>query len=106
MRTLRPATNLVLGCLAALALLATLDFPWVCPAVSDPVVTDGPVERAAFQVAHVFEHADGAASGTIALGTWRLVLVVIVSVLILLAGMAAVPALRNGVRDPLRMVAL
>ena len=37
MRTLRPATNLVLACLAALALLTTLEFPWVSPAVTDPV---------------------------------------------------------------------
>src|SRR4051794_10993383 len=63
MRTLTPATNLVLSCLAALALLTTLEFPWVSPAVSDPVTTDGPVERAAFQVAHVFQSPADATAG-------------------------------------------
>jgi hypothetical protein len=105
-RQLSPVSNLVLAVLAALVLLTTLDFPWVSPAVTDPVSADGPVERAAFQLGHVFAPPPEAASGNVALGGYRFILVGLAAVLVLLCLLAAIPATRDAVREPLRAAAL
>jgi hypothetical protein len=107
MRQLSPAFNLVLACLAAVGLVLTLDLPWLAPAVTDPNATDGPVERAAFQFAHVFERVPDATTGseTLAAGA-RSVVELLALVVIALALLAFHPALRGGLRDITRGVGL
>jgi hypothetical protein len=107
MRQLSPATNLILACLAALGLVGILGAPWYAPAVPDTNIYDGPVERAAFAVSHVFNHHDRVVTGTDALGSGsKTLLMALVAAVIVLSALAAVPALRTYVRDVLRAVAL
>ena len=106
MRQISPASNLVLACLAGLGLLGTLSAPWYAPPVVDRNVYDGPVERAAFAVGHVFGAHDHAVAGADALGKTQTLLMILVGAVILLSCLAAVPAMRAHVRDVLRAVAL
>src|SRR6478672_11354168 len=107
MRQLSPATNLVLACLASLGLLGILGAPWYAPTVPDGNIYDGPVERAAFAVSHVFSHHDRVVSGTDALGSGaKTLLMALVAAVVVLSVLAAVPSLRSYVRDVLRAVAL
>ena len=107
MRQLTPVTNLVVSVLAGLGLLASLGLAWYAAPASDPVATDGPIERGAYQVGHVFaSSAEGMVSGNDALGDSRLALVALVALIVMLAGAVAVPALRAAAEDTLRLVSL
>ncbi|MEA2126901.1 MAG: hypothetical protein QOI80_3683 [Solirubrobacteraceae bacterium] len=107
MRQLSPTTNLVLAVLAGLGLLGSLSLDWFATPVTDPTGTDGPVERAAFQVSHVFgTHAKGAMTGTDALGSGRSVLIGLIAAVALIAIAVTIPSVRKTAEDALRVVAL
>lgn len=107
MRQLNPSTNLVLAVLAGLGLLGSLTLPWFAAPVEDPTATDGPIERAAFQVGHVFDgDAAGAVSGAEALGSAQVAILGLV-VLIAVVGIAVMtPAVRRQAEDLMRVVVL
>ena len=105
-RQLNPSTNLVLTFLAGLGLLASLSLPWFAAPVADTVDTDGPIERGAFQISHVFAtHAGGTVSGSDALGGGRTVLVALVVLVTLLAIAVTIASVRRAAEDTLRIVA-
>ena len=107
MRQLSPSSNLVLVVLAALGLLGTLSLPWFAAPAVDTTATDGPVERAAFQVSHFFQTgAKGMVGGGDALGGARAVLFVLVVVVVVLTAAVSVAAVRKQAEDLLRVVAL
>jgi hypothetical protein len=106
MRQISPASNLVLACLAGLGLLASLSAPWYAPSVPDTNDYDGPIERAAWTVAHVFQHNSHAVTGSDGLGTSKTLLFILVAAVIVLSILASVSALRVYVRDVLRAVAI
>jgi hypothetical protein len=106
MRQISPATNLVLACLAGLGLLGMLGTPWYAPKVPDKTITDGPVERGAFAIAHVFTHHNRSVTGLDALGATQTLLLGLVAAIVVLAVLEGVPALRAHVRDFLRAVAI
>lgn len=102
-----PATNLVLAVLAGLGLLGSLSLDWYAAPVVDQTSTDGPVERFAFQVAHVFDtSATGLVSGHEALGGGRDVLIALVAVVALLAVAVSLASLRQGAENLMRVAAL
>jgi hypothetical protein len=113
MRQLTPLTNLVLACLCAVGLVASLALPWyalVDPASrpSEQAVADGqgPMESFASQVARTFSSDGLTSSGTDVLGGQRTLLLIVAAVVIVLCIAMLVPALRATLRDPLRAVAL
>jgi hypothetical protein len=106
MRQVSPATNLVLACLSALGLAASLNLPWYAPYVADTNEWDGPVERAGTAVGNVFAHHDHAVTGADALGHAQSAILLLAAAIVVLSALAAVPALRRHVRDVLRGVAL
>jgi hypothetical protein len=106
MRQMSPASNLVLACLAGLGLLGVLGAPWYAPPLPDANSYDGPVERTAFAFSTIFRHNDGVVTGNDALGDTRYLLFGLVAAVILLSGLAFVPAMRRHVRDVLRGVSL
>ncbi len=107
MRQLSSTSNLVLALLAGLGLLASLGTNWFAAPATDPNTTDGPVERAAFQVSHVFStSAKGQMTGSDALGGGQTVVFVVVAVIVLLAFAVSVPAWRRQAEDLLQFAAL
>jgi hypothetical protein len=107
MRQITPQANLVLAVLAGLGLLATLTLPWYSAPVEDTTPTDGPVERAAFQLAHTFKTgADGMIDGQDALGDGRLVLVVLVVAIAVIGLAISANGMRRSAEDVMRVVAL
>lgn len=107
MRQLKPSTNLVLAVLAGLGLLASLGLPWYAAPVADTTVTDGPVERFAFQVAQVFAtSAKGTVTGSAGLGDARVALIAVVAVIALVAVAVGMPAIRRQSEDLMRVVAV
>ncbi len=106
-RQITPVSNLLLSILAGLGLLASLSLPWYAAPASDPSVTDGPIERGAYQVGQVFSSsAKGMVSGNDALGDARMALFGLVALVVTLAAGVCVPALRRAAEDTLRVVAL
>jgi hypothetical protein len=106
-RQLNPSTNLVIAILAGLGLLASLSVSWFAAPVTDPTVTDGPIEQGAFQVSQVFAtHAKGTVSGSDALGSSATVLVAVVGLVALLALAVTVASVRKPAEDGLRLAAL
>ncbi len=104
MRQFSPTTNLVLAVLSGFGLLASLTMPWFAAPVQDLVATDGPVERAAFQVGQVFAtSAEGTVSGTDALGSAQVLVFGLVVIIALLAVAVVVPALRRQAEDIMRV---
>ncbi len=107
MRQLNPSTNLILTVLAGLGLLGSLSLPWFKAPVVDPTGTDGPVERAAFQVAQVFStSAKGTVSGNDALGSARLAIVILVALLAVVALAVSTPAIRRQSEDFMRLLVI
>jgi hypothetical protein len=103
-RQLDPVSNLVLSALAGLGLLGSLSLPWFVPPGHSTTDTDGPVERAAWQVSHFFgSNVPGKTSGSDALGSSRGLLVILVAVVAGLACAVAVPQIRKTAEDLLRM---
>jgi hypothetical protein len=106
-RQLNPSTNLVLAVLAGLGLLGSLSLHWFAMPTTDPVDTDGPVERGAYQVGQFFAtHAKGQITGTDGLGGGRSVLLVLVGIVVLTAVAVSAPALRRQAEDFLQLLAL
>jgi len=106
MRQLSPSSNLVLAVLAGLGLLGSLTTPWFAAPTEDPNITDGPIERGAYQVGHVFAtSARGMVEGGDALGGARVVLLVMVVVVGTLGLAISLNVLRGSAEDLLRMVA-
>jgi hypothetical protein len=105
-RQLDPVSNLVLCALAAAGLLATLSLPWFADPAIDKVGTDGPVEKAAFQVSHFFGHGVHPVSGSDAVGSNRSILFLAVAILLGLACSVTVPSLRKQAEDLLKVAAL
>lgn len=106
MRQLSPASNLVLAVLAGLGLLASLTTPWYATAMVSPNETDGPIERAAWQVGHVFGPGDSrTVDGAVALGGAQPALLTVVAVVGALALAIALNLLRQPAEDLLRLVA-
>ena len=106
MRQLNPLSNLVLAVLAGLGLLGSLTLPWYAAPVEDSVATDGPVERAAFQIGKVFSTgARGMVDGSDALGGGRLALLVLVVAVAVLGLAISLNLARQAAEDALRLVA-
>ncbi len=107
MRQLNPSTNLVLTILAGLGLLGSLSLNWFAAPVTDTTATDGPVERAAFQVAQVFTSgAKGTVSGHDALGGARMALIALVVLLALVALAVSTPAIRQQAENLMRVLVM
>jgi hypothetical protein len=107
MQQLNPVTNLFLAVLAGLGLLGSLTLPWYAAAKVSPNVTDGPIERAAWQVGHVFStEAGGQIDGAEALGGARVTVLVIVALVAVLALAVSLNLARRHAEDLLRMVAI
>lgn len=107
MRQLTPSTNLVLAVLAGLGLMGTLTLPWFAAPEESPNPTDGPVERVAWQIGHVFAtSARGMVDGNDALGGSRMVLFGVVIVIALLGLTVAANVARAGAEDLLRTAAI
>jgi hypothetical protein len=105
-RQLHPSTNLILAVLGGLGLLGSLTMPWFAAPVEDTTATDGPIERAAFQISHMFGTSPkGPVNGSDALGGSSMVLVVLVALIALLALAVSTPAIRRQAEDTLRVVA-
>jgi hypothetical protein len=105
---MNPVTNLVLAVASAFGLLLTLGLPWYAPTASSPNLTDGPVERTAWKVGHLFgTNVDGLISGREGLANGETTLLVLCAIVIGLAVVvAAIPALRTPAEDGLRIVGL
>ncbi len=107
MRQLNPPTNLILAVLAGLGLLATLSLPWFAAPAEAPNPDDGPIERGAWQVGHVFAtSAKGMVDGDDAVGGGRVFLLAAVAVVAVLGLLISANAARKTVEDLLRAVAL
>jgi hypothetical protein len=106
-RQLNPSTNLVLTVLAGLGLLASLSLPWFAAPAADPTSTDGQIERGAYQLGKVFAtDAQGAVSGTDALGGARVAIVALVGALALVALAVSAPAMRRQAEDLMRLLVI
>lgn len=106
MRQLSPVTNLVLAVLAGLGLLASLGLPWYAAPATSSMTTDGPVERAAWQIGHFFQgDALGLVSGHEALGASQASVAVLVFAVALAAVGMAAAGTRRPAADLLRILA-
>jgi hypothetical protein len=112
-RQLTPLTNLVLACLCAVGLVGSLELPWY--ALPDPAkgpsaqaIADGqgPMEAFGKGVVRTFTSDGVTSSGTDVLGGQRTLLLIAAVAVMLLCIATLIPALRSGVRDLLRAVAL
>jgi hypothetical protein len=104
-RQLSPSTNLVLAILAGVGLLGSLSLPWFAAPVTDATGTDGPIERAAFQVGQVFAtSAKGTVTGTDALGGAQAAVVGLVGLIALTVLAVSTPSLRRHAEDFMRIL--
>lgn len=107
MRQLNPSTNLVLAVVAGLGLLGSLALPWFAAPATDPVATDGPVERAAFQITQVFKaDAVGTISGSEGLGDARVALFALVALVAVMVLAVGAPRIRRQSEDVMRIVVI
>jgi hypothetical protein len=107
MRQLTPLTNLVLACLAAVGLVASLGLPWYAPpdATQDPDVAYGHVEAIAAHIARTFS-SDSTVSGSDILAGRSSLVPIVAGLVIVLCLAMLVPALRGALRDLLRAISL
>jgi hypothetical protein len=104
MRQLNPITNLVLSCLAAVGLVASLELPWY--ATSPAAENVGPMEAMGARLLRTFTSDGATTTGTDALGTSRTILLVAAGAVIVLCTAMLLPALRGVLRDLTRAVAI
>ena len=104
MRQLSPLTNLVLACLAALGLVASLGLPWY--ATSPPAEDIGPMEAMGERLLRTFTSDGAPTTGADALGPNRTIILIAACAVIVLCTALLVPALRGALRDVTRAVAI
>jgi hypothetical protein len=104
-RQLSPSTNLVLAVLAGLGLLGSLGLPWFASPILDPVRTDGPIEKGAFQVGRFFAAgAPGTVNGSDAAGGLLAVVVGVVALMTILVLAVGTPSIRRHAEEYLRIL--
>ena len=105
MRQLSAVTNLVLAGLASVALVLSLQLPWLAPPGELPEGLSAP-EHAVRQLARVFATVPGEIAGQDAFVNSRSTLVAMAAAMIVLCALMALPALRGMLREVLRALGL
>ena len=115
MRQLNPLSNIVLACLAAVGLVASLSLPWYAPAVIHGKTdlgavaegeADGPMQHFSDWVQRVFSTGGRTVSGADALGNQKMIILGIAVVVAVMCLVMLLPAMRPLLRDIVRVVGL